>query len=109
MLGFGLRLKKEYRVDWSFLVATPLIGTRLHDICEANGYLTRDVTPAALGEATTENGDFLIRTRDFSPRDIRGVIRKRKLAFLGIKAMRFLQEPGKYARLVLRNPSFLRP
>ncbi len=108
-LAFGLRLKKDYRVDWSFLVATPLIGTKLHDICAENKYLTREVTPAALGEATTENGDFLIRTRDFSPRDIRGIIRRRRLAFLKIKATRFLQEPGKYARLILRNPSFLRP
>lgn len=108
-LRLGLRLKREYRVDWSFLVATPLFGTRLYQICRENHYFTREVTPLALGQATMENGEFLIQTGDFTPRQIRRIILTRKIAFTAIKARRFLSDPMKYCRLILRHPSYIRP
>jgi radical SAM superfamily enzyme YgiQ (UPF0313 family) len=61
----ALRLHKKFRVQPNLMFATPLLGTRLFDICHEKGYLTEPVTPAALAVSTSGRG--IIQTEHFDP------------------------------------------
>jgi radical SAM superfamily enzyme YgiQ (UPF0313 family) len=67
-LEVALRLHRRYRVQPSLMFATPLLGTRLYDICCEEGYLQEPVTPASLATATSRRG--IIATPEFSPDDL---------------------------------------
>jgi magnesium-protoporphyrin IX monomethyl ester (oxidative) cyclase len=67
-LGLALRLHKEFRVQPNLMFATPLLGTRLYDICHGRGYLTGPVTPASLAVSTSRRG--MIKTEDFDPDEL---------------------------------------
>ena len=64
----ALRLHKKFRVQPNLMFATPLLGTRLFDICLEKGYLTGPVTPAALAVSTSRRG--MIKTEDFDPDEL---------------------------------------
>ncbi len=51
-LDFGLNLLKKYGVYPYFFVATPLVGTRLHQICQEKGYLNQLITADNLAVST---------------------------------------------------------
>lgn len=64
---FSLALRKQYGVESSPLIATPLIGTPLYRICKERGYLVKEPDPASLSVATQPEGQGLIKTEEFSP------------------------------------------
>jgi anaerobic magnesium-protoporphyrin IX monomethyl ester cyclase len=70
-MDFALMLRKKYGVRSGFMVATPLIGTRLYDICKKNGYLISEPDSKSLAIATQARGAGLIKTADFSPEDLK--------------------------------------
>lgn len=69
---FACRLIRKYglRNPGGAMIATPLYGTRLYDICKKNNYFIDEVTPELLAEATQRMGRGLIQTPDFTPKDI---------------------------------------
>jgi magnesium-protoporphyrin IX monomethyl ester (oxidative) cyclase len=67
-LEVALRLHREFRIQPNLMFATPLMGTRLFDICRENGYLAGPVTPASLAVATSRRG--MIQTPDFNPDEL---------------------------------------
>ncbi len=70
-MDFAVMLRQKYGVVPGFMVATPLIGTKLYDICKEHGYLVREPDSASLAKATQARGEGLIETGDFSPRQLK--------------------------------------
>jgi magnesium-protoporphyrin IX monomethyl ester (oxidative) cyclase len=101
---FALTLKKEYNVNMSLLVATPLYGTRLYEICKEKGYLTQELTPRALSEGTQVDGVGLIKTEDFTPEEVKRLT----LDAVSIQARSLLSEyikhPGGTVKKIMRHP-----
>ena len=101
---FALTLKNEYNVNMSLMVATPLYGTRLYEICKGKGYLTRELTPRALSEGTQVDGVGLIQTEDFTPKEVKRLA----LNALSIPARSLLAEyikhPAVTVKKIMRHP-----
>lgn len=70
-VDFALMLRKKYDVNISIQYATPFYGTRLYNICVEKGYLTQQLTPRALSESPQHWGNSLIKTEDFTPRELK--------------------------------------
>ena len=104
-IEFALMLKKEYNVNMGLLIATPLYGTRLYDICKEKGYLTRELTPRALSEGTQVDGVGLIKTEDFTPEEIK----KLALDAVSIQSkfllVEYIKHPGGTVKNIMRNPT----
>jgi len=70
-IDFAVDLYKHYRVTPLLNVATPLIGTPLHDIVVRDQLLVGDLTPHNLSGATQPlHGGGMITTDDFNPGDL---------------------------------------
>ncbi len=64
-IDFALRLNRRYDVYPYLFFATPLIGTRLYDICKKEDFFTCEPTPEKLSVATQGRG--IIKTEQFDP------------------------------------------
>ena len=69
-IQFALSLVDRYDVEIINLIATPLYGTELFDICQKNSYFITPVTPQSLSESTISDGYGLISTPDFTHQDV---------------------------------------
>lgn len=69
-VNFALRLLNEYGVEIINLIATPLYGTELYNICKENNYFLKEITPRALSESTVPDGHCLINTESASSGDV---------------------------------------
>jgi magnesium-protoporphyrin IX monomethyl ester (oxidative) cyclase len=69
-VNFALMLLEKYNVEIINLIATPLFGTELYNICEQNNYFAKEITTRTLSESTVSNGDCLIQTKEFSASDV---------------------------------------
>lgn len=71
-IDFAVSLYDAYRVTPLLNVATPLIGTSLHDIVVKDQLLVGDLTPQNLSGATQPlHGGGMITTDDFTPDDLK--------------------------------------
>ncbi len=71
-IDFAVGLYEHYRVTPLLNVATPLIGTSLHDIVVKDQLLVADLTPHNLSGATQPlHGGGMITTADFNPDDLK--------------------------------------
>lgn len=91
---FGKLLSVKYNVEWSFSIATPLPGTELYNICLNNKYFSREVNPAALASSTAETHTSLIRTPDFTPGDIAGIIKLKQVFMIKYYFVKYLKSPA---------------
>jgi len=66
-IDLSLKLYKKYDVTSGLLLATPLLGTRLHQICQTHNYLVKEINPRSLATATQAHGQGLIATQEFTP------------------------------------------
>ena len=74
-----IKLRKKYNVEAGPLIATPLIGTRLYELCKEKGFLVKEPDPRSLAGATQYHGQGLIKTNEFDPeflKDIAGDVIK---------------------------------
>ena len=63
---------EKYNVTPLLNIATPLIGTELHDVVVEKNLLAEDVTPHTLSGATSPvNGNGMIKTDEFTPDDLK--------------------------------------
>lgn len=69
-LDYAIYVCQKYGVVPSVFIATPLYGTRLYDIVTAKNYLTQPLTEALLATGTQLHGNHLIKTEDFSTKDL---------------------------------------
>jgi len=103
-IQLSLMLKKKYGVNMNLLVATPLYGTRLYDICRENGYLTQELTPRALSEGTQVYGRGLIKTPDFTPEEVKEIALKAVGVHSRLSLLSYFQKPRVALRMAVRNP-----
>lgn len=73
-LKFALMLQRKYDVFPFVSYATPLIGTRLYDIAQKGGYLTKDINAMTLLLATHHQGEPLIKTNEFTPKRLKRMV-----------------------------------
>lgn len=69
-IDFGIHLLKTYSVEIINLIATPLYGTKLYNICNEKNYIKKEITPRMLSESTVSDGNCLINTESFSSKDV---------------------------------------
>ncbi len=110
-LFFILKMLKKYYLFPQISIATPLYGTELFALCKKNGYLTDEVTPENLMVASWFEGRGLIKTDEFSPGELKTLLRKlnRKLALITV--LNCIKRPAlffKYIQVILKNPYLLR-
>lgn len=95
-VDFALNLMKNFDVLPAVFMATPLLGTRLYEICKENGYLRRELTSNNLAIVTGSGGkESLIETEDFNHKEIAIIMRRfmkgYKIIFLR-NFLRFIME-----------------
>lgn len=69
-IDFAMHLLKAYNIEIINLIATPMYGTELYDICRRNRYFSKEITPRALSESMVSDGYCLIETETFSSKDV---------------------------------------
>ena len=104
-IKFALRLKRQYDVDMHLMVATPLYGTKLYEICKEHGYLTRELDPRALSEGTQIDGVGLIKTEDFTPDEIKKLAQNAIRLANKYSLSDYLRKPGRTLRKAVKHPS----
>jgi magnesium-protoporphyrin IX monomethyl ester (oxidative) cyclase len=67
---FALHLLDTYDVEIINLIATPLYGTELYDMCDKEQYFARDANPQILSQSTVSDGYCLIQTEAFTSNDV---------------------------------------
>ena len=73
-IKFAIKLFKKYDISPILMVATPLYGTDLYDICVKEKYIQGNPTPEELSVGVQSNGEPMISTPEFSKEDIRRLI-----------------------------------
>lgn len=106
---FALMLENEYNVNMLLLIATPLYGTRLYEICEEKGYLTQELTPRALSEGTQVDGVGLIKTEDFTPEEVKRLaldaVSIHNRLSSRVLLSEYIKHPGATVKKIMRNPT----
>jgi len=72
---YAKNLYDEYGIFPMFNIASPQIGTRLYEVCEEEGYFSRDISPDSLLVAQRGAGG-LIKTGEFTPEQIDGLFKE---------------------------------
>jgi radical SAM superfamily enzyme YgiQ (UPF0313 family) len=98
--GLALRLYRDFDLHPHLMVATPLYGTELYEICMRDHLLQGNPTFEELSIATQTTGNPLISTPDFSEKDIRRVINEFTSNLMRVEGRKLVQRP----RDVLKHP-----
>jgi hypothetical protein len=77
--------------------ATPLIGTDLYKICQERNYISRGISAQNLATAT--QGEGMITTDDFTPEDIKSLLRNFRIRHLIARAIFSL-------KFLIRHPQY---
>jgi len=101
-VNFALKLYRKYEIRPYLMVATPLYGTELYDICVKNRFIEKDPTCEELGTAIQEWGEPIISTPDFSKEDIKRVLHDYKTKFQIEYRRHLLRHPQELAAQVSR-------
>ncbi|MBM4018146.1 MAG: B12-binding domain-containing radical SAM protein [Planctomycetes bacterium] len=70
-VDFAHMLKRRFSVRGHNTLATPLYGTRLHEICAEKGYLRQEMTPDNVARSFEEGG--MIETEDWTIPQLRAM------------------------------------
>jgi magnesium-protoporphyrin IX monomethyl ester (oxidative) cyclase len=73
-INLALELFEKFDVFPCLLIATPLYGTELYEICAEKGFIKEDLTDKDFAMATKFYGNPLIATNDFSREDVKKLI-----------------------------------
>jgi anaerobic magnesium-protoporphyrin IX monomethyl ester cyclase len=95
-INLAIMLYRKYDLSPYLMVATPLYGTELYDICTRDKLIEKELTCEELSIATQSWGEPIITTPDFSKEDIKRIINEYK------KRLR-----AEYERHLLRHPQEL--
>lgn len=103
----ALRLKREYDVGMLLHVATPSLGTRLHQECMEKGYIEGELTPRAFAEVRQTWGMPLIRTEDFTPAEVKAIAATAVKQYKRLLLINYFKYPGKTLRTALDQPKLI--
>ena len=107
-IDFAFMLYKKFDVKPNLSFATPLVGTKLHDIVIKNKYLAKKFTPENLAVATQAGGDGMIKTKEFNPRDLNRFYQQLERRIVRLDLIKKLINPYKFfkaLKLFFANPS----
>ena len=99
-MDFALSLRKKYGVKSGLLIATPLIGTELYDICKKNGYLVKEPDARSLAVATQARGNGLIKTKDFAPNQLKDLAFELDKKMARIELIDRIKNPATYFKTI---------
>jgi anaerobic magnesium-protoporphyrin IX monomethyl ester cyclase len=91
--NLAIELFKKYNLFPVLMVATPLYGTELYEICLRDKLIEGEPTSDKLSVAIQSKGEPMISTNDFSKDDIKQVIREYKNNLRPIYILHFLKHP----------------
>jgi len=99
-IDFALHLLKAYGVEIINLIATPLYGTELYNICKNNNYFSKEITPRALSESIAPDGYSLIDTESAKATDVERMSRMFTAKVYRIMLLKGLGHPiGSFRRV----------
>lgn len=110
-ISFALDLFWKHNVIPAIFWAAPYKGTELYDLCKKEGYFTEPISSDSFIDDHQLNGKMLIRTRDFSPRDIRKLLceyRKKIKLLIFIKCIFSPRLAIEYITILLKNLFLIR-
>lgn len=87
-IDFATSLYKKYSVRPILMIATPLYGTKLYEICERNNLFSYPLKEEYLAQGTQLHGRHLIKTDDFDEKDIDDLIKDYKVKLFEITTFR---------------------
>lgn len=99
-IKFALMLRRKYKVEPGLMIATPLFGTRLYEICEKENLFVKKPDPDSLAIATQTRGEGLIRTKDFAPSDLKKMNNLLQKGLFKIKFLEMIINPIKFLKYV---------
>lgn len=102
--NLAIKLYREYDLMPYMMVATPLYGTELYEICIRDKLIKEDPTSQELAVATSPNGNPMISTPDFSQEDVKRVINEYKRKLL-MQHPRYLLNHPRKLRAILSSTS----
>jgi anaerobic magnesium-protoporphyrin IX monomethyl ester cyclase len=99
----AIRLLRKHQLLPRLMVATPLYGTELYNICIKKGILKHNPTFEELSTGTNINGHGLIETEDFTKEDLRSILKEYSLRLNSAKIVYALIHPVKAALYLIKN------
>lgn len=109
-MDFALRQERLRGLyPYGMFTATPLVGTELYNLCVEKGYISRPLDPGSFATAT--QGEGMISTADFSPRDLAGLLKEFRIRHLiawSLFSLKFLLKHPQTLFLRLKARIFLR-
>lgn len=99
---FAKMLNEKYGVFPMFNIASPLINTRLYEICKKNNYFAAGVSAKTLLTAY-RGGGGLIKTPEFSPQDIDAMFKKYDFFIKKARLKKALRHPYLLKSYVLKE------
>jgi hypothetical protein len=91
--NLALKLYRDYDLYPLLMLATPLFGTELYEICIRDNLIKGNPTFEELSVATQMTGNPIISTSEFSQKDIRQVINEYTDNFLRERVRYLLKHP----------------
>lgn len=98
--NLAIKLHKEYDLFPFLMVATPLYGTELYEICKRNNFIQGNPTFEELSVATQLMGNPIISTPDFSREDVRQIINEYTTVLLAESVRYLLKHPRDLVELL---------
>jgi radical SAM superfamily enzyme YgiQ (UPF0313 family) len=94
-VNLAIRLYEKYDVFPNLMVATPLYGTELYEICIRGKFIIGEPTFEELGVAMQPFGSPMISTPDFSKEDIKRILNEFQKSLSVAQARKALKHPLK--------------
>jgi len=99
-IDFAFWLYKKFDVKPNLMIATPLFGTKLYDIVVKNDYLLKEITVENLALATQVRGEGIIKTKEFSPQDLKRFAQQLDVRITRVDFIRKLMNPLQYFKIL---------
>jgi anaerobic magnesium-protoporphyrin IX monomethyl ester cyclase len=103
----ALRLKRDYDVGMLLHVATPSLGTRLHQECTEKGYIEEKLTSRSFAEVRQTSGVPLIKTEDFTPLEVKDIASMAVRRYKKLSLINYFKSPGETLKTALNQPKIV--
>jgi len=104
-IDFAIKQERLYGLyPYDMFTATPLIGTDLYKICQERNYIYREISAQNLATAT--QGEGMITTEDFTPEDLKRLLKNFRIRHLfarSIFSLKFLLRHPQYFFIRFKN------
>jgi anaerobic magnesium-protoporphyrin IX monomethyl ester cyclase len=104
-ISLAITLYRKYDLSPYLMVATPLYGTELYEICTRDNLVERELTCEELSVATQSWGEPIISTPDFSKEDIKRILNEYKKRLRAEYERHLMRHPQKLIAQVWRTVS----